>query len=58
MKTTYFISRQTVIPTKDTGMAVWRERLFAWMVRNSATAMEFFNLPANRVVELGSQVRL
>jgi KUP system potassium uptake protein len=59
MKTTYFISRQTVIPTKEMkGMALWRERLFAWMIRNSATAMEFFNLPANRVVELGSQVRI
>jgi KUP system potassium uptake protein len=59
MKTTYFISRQTVIPTKELkGMALWRERLFAWMIRNSATAMEFFNLPANRVVELGSQVRI
>ncbi|HMI41052.1 MAG TPA: potassium transporter Kup [Sphingomicrobium sp.] len=59
MKTTYFISRQTVIPTREVkGMAMWRERLFAWMIRNSATAMEFFNLPANRVVELGSQVRI
>jgi KUP system potassium uptake protein len=59
MKTTYFISRQTVIPTRELkGMAMWRERLFAWMIRNSATAMEFFNLPANRVVELGSQVRI
>jgi KUP system potassium uptake protein len=53
------MSRQTIIPTKDVaGMALWRERLFAWMIRNSATAMEFFNLPANRVVELGSQVRI
>jgi len=59
LKTTYFMSRQTIIPTKDVaGMALWRERLFAWMIRNSATAMEFFNLPANRVVELGSQVRI
>ncbi len=57
-KTSYFISRQTVLPSKLPGMALWRERVFAWMVRNSATAMEFFNLPPNRVVELGSQVEI
>ena len=57
-KTSYFISRQTVIPSKLAGMAIWREQVFAWMVRNSATAMEFFNLPPNRVVELGSQVEI
>ena len=58
MTTSYFISRQTVIATKRAGMAIWRERLFAWMIRNSATAMEFFNLPPNRVVELGSQIEI
>jgi KUP system potassium uptake protein len=58
MRTSYFISRQTVLATKKPGMAVWRERLFAWMIRNSATAMEFFNLPPNRVVELGSQIEI
>jgi len=57
-KTSYFISRQTVIASKLPGMAIWRERVFAWMLRNSATAMEFFNLPPNRVVELGSQVEI
>ena len=57
-KTSDFISRQTVIASKLPGMAIWRERLFAWMLRNSTTAMEFFNLPPNRVVELGSQVEL
>ncbi len=58
LRTSYFISRQTVIASKQAGMAIWRERLFAWMVRNSATAMEFFKLPPNRVVELGSQVEI
>jgi len=58
MSTSYFISRQTILPTKRKGMAIWRERLFAWMIRNSATAMDFFNLPPNRVVELGSQVEI
>ena len=57
-KTSYFISRQTVIASKLPGMAIWRERVFAWMVRNSTTAMEFFNLPPNRVVELGSQIEI
>ena len=46
MKTTYFLSRQTVIATKGAGMALWREQLFAWMLRNSATAMEI--LPPSR----------
>ncbi len=58
MTTSYFISRQTVIPSSELGMALWREHVFAWMVRNSATAMDFFKLPPNRVVELGSQVQI
>jgi KUP system potassium uptake protein len=39
-------------------MALWREHLFSWMSRNAATAMDFFGLPPNRVVELGSQVEI
>jgi len=39
-------------------MALWRERLFAWMSQSSESAMEFFKLPTNRVVELGSQVEI
>ena len=39
-------------------MPVWREKIFAWMLRNSASPMEFFNLPSNRVVELGSQLEI
>ena len=54
--TSYFISRQTVLASAKPGMALWREHLFAWLLRNSATTMEFFKLPPNRVVELGSQV--
>ncbi|MDQ2893626.1 MAG: potassium transporter Kup [Pseudomonadota bacterium] len=57
-RTSYFISRQTVIASKRHGMALWREHLFAGMLRNSATAMDFFKLPPNRVVELGSQVEI
>ena len=57
MSTSFFLGRQKLIPSKKRrGMALWRERLFSWMVKNSETAMEFFKLPINRVVELGSQV--
>ena len=58
MRTSYFISRETILPSRNRGMALWRERIFAWMVRNSATPMDFFKLPTNRVVELGSQVEI
>ena len=54
--TTFFLSRETIIPTHAPGMAVWRERLFAVMSRNAQHATAFFRLPANRVVELGMQV--
>lgn len=58
MKTSFFLSRQTLLPSSKPGMALWREKLFAWMLRNAASAMEFFRLPTNRVVELGSQVEI
>ena len=58
MKTSFFLSRQTLVPSAKPGMAIWREKLFAWMMRNAASAMEFFRLPTNRVVELGSQLEI
>ncbi|MFZ1742408.1 MAG: KUP/HAK/KT family potassium transporter, partial [Pontixanthobacter sp.] len=58
MQTSFFLSRQTLLPSDKPGMPIWREKIFAWMLRNAATAMEFFRLPTNRVVELGSQVRI
>jgi KUP system potassium uptake protein len=59
MRTSFFLSRQKLVASKDQpGMALWRERLFAWMTKNSESAMEFFKLPTNRVVELGSQLRI
>lgn len=59
MDTSFFLARQTLIASaRRPGMALWRERLFAWMVRNAVSAMEFFKLPINRVVELGSQVEI
>jgi KUP system potassium uptake protein len=58
MKTSFFLSRQTLLPSAKPGMAIWREKLFSWMLRNAASAMEFFRLPTNRVVELGSQLEI
>ncbi|HEV2130517.1 MAG TPA: potassium transporter Kup, partial [Longimicrobiaceae bacterium] len=58
METTYFLGRETLIPTRQPGMARWREQLFAWMSRNSQNATAYFCLPPNRVVELGAQVEL
>jgi KUP system potassium uptake protein len=58
MQTSFFLSRQTLIASKIPGMAIWREKMFAWMLRNAANAMQFFKLPSNRVVELGSQVEI
>jgi KUP system potassium uptake protein len=55
-ETTFFLSRETIIATARPGMAMWRERLFAFLARNAQTATIFFGLPANRVVELGMQV--
>ena len=58
MDTSFFLARQTLIASARHGMALWREKLFAWMLRNAESAMEFFKLPTNRVVELGSQVEI
>jgi KUP system potassium uptake protein len=58
MDTSFFLARQTLLPSARPGMAIWREKLFAWMLRNAESAMEFFKLPTNRVVELGSQVEI
>jgi len=58
METSYFLSRDTVIPTFGGGMALWREKLFASMHRNAAAAADFLNLPTNRIVELGTKVEI
>jgi KUP system potassium uptake protein len=57
-ETTYFLSRETVVPTPGGGMANWRERLFAAMSRNAGGVVEFFRLPSNAVVELGTRVQI
>jgi KUP system potassium uptake protein len=59
MSTSFFLGRQKLIASrKVAGMALWREKLFAWMLKSSESAMEFFKLPTNRVVELGSQLQI
>jgi KUP system potassium uptake protein len=59
MDTSFFLSRQTIVPVRGaSGMAFWRERLFAAMSRNAGNVTEFFNIPANRVVELGTRVEI
>jgi len=58
METSFFVSRETLIPTVAPGMALWREKLFVSMSKNATKASEFFQIPTNRVVELGTQVEL
>lgn len=59
LETSFFLSRETVIASvRYEGMALWRERLFATLARNAGSPVEYFNLPANRVIELGTQVEI
>jgi KUP system potassium uptake protein len=58
MDTSFFMARETVVPTQLPGMSVWRERVFAWMHQNAAKPTDFFSIPANRVVELGTKIEI
>ena len=58
MSTSFFVSRETVIPSLGAGMVSWREQLFAWMSRNAMSATDYFHIPTNRVVELGTQIEI
>ena len=58
MSTSFFLGRQKLIASKRPGMALWREHLFAWMMKNSRKRDGIFKLPTNRVVELGSQLEI
>jgi KUP system potassium uptake protein len=58
MDTTFFFSRENLIPIRGEGMAIWREHLFVAMARNAASPMTFFRIPSNRVVELGTQLEI
>jgi KUP system potassium uptake protein len=56
MTTTFFASRESLVASKDQGMALWRDKLFLLMSRNATAATEYFSIPANRLVELGTKV--
>jgi KUP system potassium uptake protein len=58
METTYYLGRETLLPTGRAPMARWRKRLFVVMARNAQTASAFFGLPPNRVVEMGAQIEM
>jgi KUP system potassium uptake protein len=58
MDTSFFASRETLIASVAPGMAIWREKLFVSMSKNATKATEYFKIPTNRVVELGTQVEL
>ena len=60
METSFFLNRETLIPVLDTwgGMALWRERMFAAMARNASSVTDYFNIPTNRVIELGTQIEI
>jgi KUP system potassium uptake protein len=58
MDTTYFASRETIVASAHRGMPIWRDKLFALMHRNAASATGFFRIPGNRLVELGAQVQI
>jgi KUP system potassium uptake protein len=57
-ETTFFVGRETLLATDRPGMAIWRERLFARMARNARRATWYFNIPPNRVVEMGAEIEL
>ena len=58
METSFYVARQNVIPTIGGGMALWREAMYATMARNARDAADYFRLPSNRVIELGTQVEI
>jgi KUP system potassium uptake protein len=58
MNTSFFLSRDTIVPSAIPGMALWRERLFCWMYQNAGRQSDFFKIPANRLVELGAKVEI
>jgi len=55
---TFFLGRETVLPAKTRGMALWRERLFAFLTRNAQPATAFFGIPPSRVMEIGAQIEI
>jgi KUP system potassium uptake protein len=59
MQVSFFLSREKIVPVKaGNGLARWRDRLFAAMARNAGSATDYFNIPTNRVIELGTRVEI
>ncbi len=58
MQTSFFVSRERIISTPTEGMAPWREKIFISMARNTSAVSDFFQIPPNRVVEMGSQIEI
>jgi KUP system potassium uptake protein len=58
MDTSFFVARDTIVPSANPGMALWREKLFGWMMQNAAKPSDFFKIPTNRLVELGAKVEI
>ena len=58
METTFFLGRETLLPSKRPGMALWREKLFSFLSKVSQRATAFYRIPPNRVIEIGLQVEL
>ena len=58
LETSFFLSKDTIIPSSIRGMAPWRETLFTWMYQNASQSSDFFQIPANRVVELGTKIEI
>jgi KUP system potassium uptake protein len=60
LETSFFLNRETLVPVTghEDGMALWRERMFATMARNASSITDYFNIPTNRVIELGTQIEI
>jgi KUP system potassium uptake protein len=59
MEVSYFLSREKIVPVAGRGgLALWRDRLFATMARNAGSVTDYFNIPTNRVVELGARIEI
>jgi KUP system potassium uptake protein len=60
LETSFFLNRETLVPVtgNEDGMALWRERMFATMARNASSITDYFNIPTNRVIELGTQIEI
>ncbi|HRE45836.1 MAG TPA: KUP/HAK/KT family potassium transporter, partial [Terricaulis sp.] len=56
MKTSFFLSRRTIVPSEKSGMPLWQDHLFIFLARNATNATDFFHIPSGRAVELGNQV--